>query len=49
MICIVACAWCTIPIVALLRLIFYKNTDVEWYESRWRWEMLVKGFILGYM
>ena len=49
MICIVACVWATIPLVALLRLIFYKNTDVGWYESRWRWEMLVKGFILGYM
>mgnify|MGYP000888498011 CR=1 FL=1 len=49
MICIVACVWATIPLVALLRLVFYKNTDVGWYESRWRWEMLVKGFILGYM
>jgi hypothetical protein len=46
---IVAIAYLTIPIVALSRLIFRKNTDVYWYESRWRWEILVKGFVLGYM
>ena len=39
----------TIPFMALTRLIFYKNTDVYWYESRWRWEIMVKGFILAYM
>jgi len=49
MICIVAAVWITIPLVSLLWLLFYKNTDVNWYESWWWWEMLVKGFILGYM
>jgi len=48
-IAIVGLAWLTIPIMALSRLIFYKNLDVYKYESRWRWEMLVKGFVLVYM
>lgn len=48
-ICIVIAAYLTIPVVALSRVIFHKNTDVYWYESWWRWEILIKGFVLGYM
>ena len=45
---VVAC-WMSVPIVGTLRIWFHKNEDVYWYESRWRWEMTVKSFLLGYM
>ena len=49
MLCLYLAILATIPVMYLIRICCHKNTDVYWYESRWRWEMMVKGFILMYM
>jgi hypothetical protein len=49
MIVIFAMILISILAVFIVRLIFHKNENIKRYESRWRWEMLIKGFVLVYM